>query len=78
MGSGLYNCITAGSAADIAIVDLKPVSSSDRGKRRFDLPGGGKCVVTPSHSARYTVVNGVRTYAEVALVASEAAEMLRS
>ncbi len=77
MGSGLYNCITTGSAAGITIVDLKPMSSSDRGKRRFDLPGGGKCVVTPSHGVRYTVVNGVRTYAEVAVVASAAAGMFR-
>jgi len=77
MGSGLYNCITAGSTADITIVDLKSVDSSDRGKRRFDFPGGGKCMVTPSHGVRYTVVNGVRAYPGVALVASAAAEMLR-
>ena len=67
-----------GLAADIAIFDPATVGSSNRGERRFDLPGGGKRMVMPSRGMRYTIVNGVTTYADGALVGSAAGTILRA
>jgi N-acyl-D-amino-acid deacylase len=67
-----------GLAADIAIFDPATVGSSDRGERRYDLPGGGKRMVMPSRGMRYTIVNGVTTYADGEVVGAAAGKVLRS
>jgi len=67
-----------GLAADIAIFDPQTVGSSNRGERRYDLPGGGKRMVMPSRGVRYTIVNGVTTYADGELVGAAAGTVLRS
>jgi N-acyl-D-aspartate/D-glutamate deacylase len=67
-----------GLAADVTIFDPLTVGSSDRGERRYDLPGGGKRMVMPSRGVRYTIVNGVITYAEGELVGASAGTVLRS
>jgi len=67
-----------GLAADIAIFDPATVGSSNRGERRYDLPGGGKRMVMPSLGMRYTIVNGVTTYADGELVGVAAGKVLRS
>ena len=70
--------LVPGLAADIAIFDPKTVGSSNRGERRYDLPGGGKRMVMPSRGVRYTIVNGVTTYADGELVGASAGTVLRS
>ena len=70
--------LKVGLAADIAIFDPATVGSSNRGERRYDLPGGGKRMVMPSRGVRYTIVNGVTTFADGALVGASAGRVLRS
>jgi N-acyl-D-aspartate/D-glutamate deacylase len=53
--------LAPGLAADVAIFDPTCVGSTNRGKRRFDLPGGAKRMVMPSRGVEYTVVNGAVT-----------------
>ena len=48
------------------------------GERCYDLPGGGKRMVMPSRGVRHTIVNGVTTYADGALVGASAGKVLRS
>jgi len=67
-----------GLAADITIFDPATVGSSNRGERRYDLPGGGKRMVMPSRGVRTTIVNGVTTYADGELVGASAGQVLRS
>jgi N-acyl-D-aspartate/D-glutamate deacylase len=67
-----------GLAADVAVFDPATVGSSNRGERRYDLPGGGKRMVMPSRGVRYTVVNGAITYADGALTGAAAGRVLRS
>jgi N-acyl-D-aspartate/D-glutamate deacylase len=67
-----------GLAADIAVFDPKTVGSSNRGERRYDLPGGGKRMVMPSRGVQCTIVNGVVTYADGKLVGAGAGKVLRS
>ena len=67
-----------GLAADIAIFDPQTIGSSNRGERRYDLPGGGKRMVMPSRGVRYAIVNGVPTYAEGQLVGASAGRVLKS
>ena len=67
-----------GLAADITIFDPATVGSSNRGERRYDLPGGGKRMVMPSRGVRTTIVNGVTTYADGELVGAGAGQVLRS
>jgi N-acyl-D-aspartate/D-glutamate deacylase len=67
-----------GLAADIAIFDPATVGSSNRGERRYDLPGGGKRMVMPSRGIQYTVVNGTVTYAQGALTGAVSGAVLRS
>jgi N-acyl-D-aspartate/D-glutamate deacylase len=67
-----------GLAADVAIFDPASVGSSNRGERRYDLPGGGKRMVMPSRGVRYTVVNGAVTYADGALTGAAQGRVLRS
>ncbi|HKQ26260.1 MAG TPA: amidohydrolase family protein [Burkholderiales bacterium] len=67
-----------GLAADIAIFDPQTIGSGNRGERRYDLPGGGKRMVMPSRGVRYTIVNGVTTYADDGLVGASPGKVLRS
>ncbi len=67
-----------GLAADIAIFDPQTVGSSNRGERRYDLPGGGKRMVMPSRRKRYTIVNRITTYADGKLVGEAGGTVLRS
>ena len=67
-----------GLAADVAIFDPATVGSSNRGERRYDLPGGGKRMVMPSRGIQYTIVNGAITYAHGALTGAAAGRVLRS
>ena len=70
--------LRAGLAADIAIFDPQTIGSSDRGERRYDLPGGGKRMVMPSRGVRYTIVNGVVSYADGEVVGAASGKVLRS
>ena len=67
-----------GLAADIAIFDPATVGSSNRGERRYDLPGGCKRMVIPARGVRYTIVNGVTTYEDGELVGAPAGTVFRS
>jgi len=70
--------LAPGLAADIAIFDAGRVGSTNRGERRFDLPGGAKRMVMPSRGVEYTLVNGVVTWADGKLTGAAAGEVLRS
>ncbi len=70
--------LAAGLAADVAIFDASRIGSSNRGERRFDLPGGAKRMVMPSRGVEYTVVNGVVTWEEGKLTGAAAGQVLRS
>ncbi len=67
-----------GLAGDIAIFDPASIGSSNRGERRFDLPGGGKRMVMPSRGVECAIVNGAVTYANGALTGAKAGQVLRS
>lgn len=67
-----------GLAADVTIFDPATIGSSNRGERRFDLPGGGKRMVMPSRGVRWTLVNGAITYSEGHLTDAAAGRVLRS
>jgi N-acyl-D-aspartate/D-glutamate deacylase len=67
-----------GLAADIAIFDPHTVGSSNRGERRYDLPGGAKRMVMPSRGVRYTIVNGACVFADGNLTEARAGQVLRS
>jgi len=67
-----------GLAADITVFDPDTVGSSNRGERRYDLPGGAKRMVMPSRGVQYTIVNGEIVYAEGQLTESRAGQVLRS
>ena len=70
--------LKVGLAADIAIFDPASVGSSNRGERRFDLPGGAKRMVMPSRGIEYTIVNGEPVYAGGKLTEAAAGTVLRS
>jgi N-acyl-D-amino-acid deacylase len=70
--------LVPGLAADLAIFDAARVGSTNRGERRFDLPGGAKRMVMPSRGVEYTVVNGVVTWADGKLTGAAAGQVLRS
>ena len=70
--------LKTGFAADVAIFDPATVGSSNRGVRRYDLPGGAKRMVMPSRGIEYTVVNGEITYAKGELTGAAAGHVLRS
>ena len=70
--------LQVGLAADIAVFDPAAIGSSNRGERRFDLPGGGKRMVMPSKGVEATLVNGRVTYADGALQDAGAGRVLRS
>ena len=62
----------------MAIFDPSTIGSSNRGERRFDLPGGAKRMVMPSRGVEYTVVNGAVTWAQGKLTEARAGQVLRS
>ena len=70
--------LALGLAADVAIFDATGVGSTNRGERRFDLPGGTKRMVMPSRGVEYTVVNGVVTWQDGKLTGAAAGQVLRS
>jgi N-acyl-D-aspartate/D-glutamate deacylase len=70
--------LVPGLAADVVIFDPKTVGSSNRGERRYDLPGGAKRMVMPSRGVEYTLVNGAITYRQGALTGARAGQVLRS
>ena len=70
--------LAPGLAADLAIFDASRIGSTNRGERRFDLPGGGKRMVMPSRGVEYTVVNGAVTWEDGKLTGAAAGEVLRS
>ncbi len=70
--------IREGLAADLTVFDPAAIGSSNRGERRFDLPGGGKRMVMPSRGVEYTVVNGEVSYAAGELTGAQAGRVLRS
>jgi N-acyl-D-aspartate/D-glutamate deacylase len=47
-----------GMAADITIFDFNTVGSPVRPEIRYDLPGGGRRLVTQAEGIEYTIVNG--------------------
>ena len=70
--------LVPGLAADVAIFDASRVGSTNRGERRFDLPGGGKRMVMPSRGVEYTVVNGAVTWEDGKVTGATAGQVLRS
>jgi len=70
--------IAPGLAADVAIFDASRIGSTNRGERRFDLPGGAKRMVMPSRGVEYTVVNGAITWQDGKLTGATAGQLLRS
>lgn len=70
--------LEAGMAADITVFDPESIGSSNRGERRFDLPGGAKRMVMPSKGVEYTVVNGEVSYAGGEVVGGSSGKVLRS
>lgn len=67
-----------GLAADLTIFDPHSVGSSNRGERRYDLPGGAKRMVMPSRGVLYTIVNGECVFADGSLTGAKAGQVLRS
>ena len=47
-----------GMAADLAIFDFDHIACPERPEVRFDLPGGGRRLVTEAQGVKYTIVNG--------------------
>jgi N-acyl-D-aspartate/D-glutamate deacylase len=47
-----------GMAADFAIFDFDKIACPERPEIRFDLPGGGRRLVTEARGMKYTIVNG--------------------
>ncbi len=70
--------LAVGQAADIAIFDPETIGSASRGERRFDLPGGAKRMVMPSHGVEYTIVNGQIAYADGRATGATGGTVLRS
>jgi N-acyl-D-aspartate/D-glutamate deacylase len=70
--------LRVGLAADIAIFDPHTVGSSNRGERRYDLPGGAKRMVMPSRGLLYTIVNGACVFADGSLTEARPGKVLRS
>ena len=67
-----------GLAADITVFDPATVGSSNRGERRYDLPGGGKRMVMPSRGILHTIVNGECLYENGAVTEARSGQVLRS
>ena len=70
--------LAPGLAADVAVFDAARIGSTNRGERRYDLPGGAKRMVMPSRGVEYTVVNAVVIWADGQLTGATAGQVLRS
>ena len=70
--------LSVGLAADITVFDPATVGSSNRGERRYDLPGGGKRMVMPSRGILHTIVNGECLYENGAVTEARSGQVLRS
>jgi N-acyl-D-aspartate/D-glutamate deacylase len=70
--------LKTGNPADVAIFDPATVGSTNRGERRFDLPGGAKRMVMPSRGIEHTIVNGEVVWSEGALTGATPGKVLRS
>ena len=70
--------LQVGLASDVTIFDPTTIGSSNRGERRYDLPGGGKRMVMPSKGVEYAIVNGEVTYTNAGLTGAKAGTVLRS
>lgn len=70
--------LAVGLAADITVFDPATVGSSNRGERRYDLPGGAKRIVMPSRGILHTIVNGEMLYENSAVTDARAGQVLRS
>ena len=70
--------LKVGLAADVTIFDPATIGSSNRGERRYDLPGGGKRMVMPSRGVEYAIVNGDITYANGEVTGATSGKVLRS
>lgn len=70
--------LTVGGPADVTIFDPETVGSTNRGERRYDLPGGAKRMVMPSRGVECTIVNGEVTWADGALTGAAAGQVLRA
>ena len=70
--------LEVGLAADIAIFDPMTVGSTNRGERRYDLPGGAKRMVMPSRGVHYTIVNGECVFEGAELTGAQPGQILRS
>ena len=70
--------LRVGAPADVAIFDAATVGSTNRGERRFDLPGGAKRMVMPSRGIAHTVVNGEVVWTDGGLTGAQAGQVLRS
>ena len=56
--------IRPGMAADLAIFDFATIGCAERPETRYDLPGGGRRLVTAARGIRYTLVNGEILFAD--------------
>jgi N-acyl-D-amino-acid deacylase len=70
--------LQTGLAADITVFDPATIGSSNRGERRFDLPGGAKRMVMPSRGVLRTIVNGQTIFANGSLTEAKSGQVLRS
>ena len=70
--------IQTGWFADITIFDPSTVGSSNRGERRYDLPGGSKRMVMPSNGICFTIVNGKVSWDSGKLIDPTHGRVLRS
>ena len=61
-----------------SIFDAARIGSTNRGERRFDLPGGAKRMVMPSRGVEHTIVNGEPTWTKGGLTEAKAGTVLRS
>jgi N-acyl-D-amino-acid deacylase len=70
--------LKVGRAADITIFDFTRVGSPERPEIRYDLPGGGRRLVTPAEGIEYVVVNGTVLYEHGAHTGALPGQVLRA
>ena len=70
--------LQVGLAADVTVFDPQTIGSSNRGEKRYDLPGNAKRMVMPSQGIDCSVVNGKISYANGTTTGSGSGKVLRS
>ncbi|MBH61087.1 MAG: amidohydrolase [Alphaproteobacteria bacterium] len=70
--------LKTGNHADITIFDPESVGSPERNDRSYDLPGGAKRMVRPSHGIEHTIVNGESVFKDGKLMEASSGRVLRS